>query len=121
MAISALAARSIHNFSLPQEKPAAGFPPQAFSFYTCIMRMIFVAEDFRRFISRLTPAAMTQRLSSRKFFPFQNGNGPIVQIIFVLRIVPPETVEVLPFLLRNWNKKFTLVCKVKYFPLFFSK
>lgn len=82
--------------------------------------MIFVAEDFRRFISPcLTPAAMTQRLSSRKFFPFQNGNGPIVQIIFVLRMVPPGTVEVLPFLLRNWNKKFTLVCKVKYFPLFF--
>lgn len=82
--------------------------------------MIFVAEDFRRFISPcLTPAAMTQRLSSRKFFPFQNGNGPIVHIIFVLRMVPPGTVEVLPFLLRNWNKKFTLVCKVKYFLLFF--
>lgn len=82
--------------------------------------MIFVAEDFRRFISPcLTPAAMTQRLSSRKFFPFQNGSGPIVQIIFVLRMVPPGTVEVLPFLLRNWDKKFTLVCKVKYFPLFF--
>lgn len=82
--------------------------------------MIFVAEDFRRFISPcLTPAAMTQRLSSRKFFPFQNSSGPIVQIIFVLRMVPPGTVEILPFLLRNWNKKFTLVCKVKYFPLFF--
>ncbi len=82
--------------------------------------MIFVAEGFRRFISPcLTPAAMTQRLSSRKFFPFQNGSGPIVQIIFVLRMVPPETIEVLPFLLRNWNKKFTLVYKVKYFLLFF--
>lgn len=42
-----------------------------------------------------------------------------MQIIFVLRMVPPGTVEILPFLLRNWNKKFTLVCKVKYFPLFF--